>query len=69
MKPLPVKLPQKTVSVTFQSDGLTVVIRRDKKPRRYHGEAHRQRLLMFCLERGFRKVERAPGLVIYRNWT
>lgn len=69
MKPLPRKLPQKTVSVTFQSDGMTVVIRRDQKPRRYHGEAHRQRLLMFCLERGFIGIDRVPGLTIYRNWT
>ena len=62
------KLPPKTVSVTFQSDGYTVVIRQGKKAHRWQGEAHRDRLQLFCLERGFRKVERGPGLVIYRNW-
>ena len=69
MKPKPTKLPPKTVSVTFQSDGVTIVIRQGKRVHRWQGEAHRERLFQFVLEQGFRKVERGPGLTIYRNWT
>lgn len=66
----------KTVSITFQSNGITIVIRQGKEahkwPKDRHNERlkdrHRERLLLFCLERGFEKVDRAPGLVIYRNW-
>lgn len=77
MKPLPRKLPQHPsgyakgvpVSVTFQADGITVVIRQDKKAHRWKGEAHRNRLLLFVLEKGFGRVDRGPGITIYRNWT
>ena len=65
---LPIKDTPKTVSVTFQADGRTVVIRQGRGARKWEGEAHRDRLLMFCLERGFRKVERGENLTIYRNW-
>ena len=68
MKLKPTKLPSKTVSVTFQADGYTIVIRQGKKIQKWQGDRHRERLLMFCLERGFGKVDRVPGIVIYRNW-
>ncbi len=69
MKPKPPKLPPKTVSVTFQSDGTTIVIRQGKKPHRWQGERHRERLLMFCLERGFRlSSNHSQGMEIFRNW-
>jgi len=76
MKPLPRKpfdkaqgsLPDKTVSVTFQADGVTVVIRQGKKAHIYESPAHRERLLVFCLDKRFARVERGLDLTIYRNW-
>ena len=68
MKPLPRKLPANTVSVTFQSDGATVVIRQGKKAHRYESPAHRERLLLFCLDKRLARVERGLDLTIYRNW-
>ena len=68
MKPQPTRLPKKTVSVTFQADGKTIVIRQGKKSHIWKGDAHRNRLLLFCLDKGFGRVDRGPGLTIYRNW-
>ena len=78
MKPNPPKLIPtsvsqaplgKTVSVTFQGDGYTIVIRQGKKVQRWQGDRHRERLWMFCLERGFRLSKNHPqGMVIFRNW-
>ncbi len=73
----PIKLPQhpsggtrgETVSVTFQANDITFVIRQGKKVHRWQGETHRNRLLLFVLEKGFGRVDRGPGLTIYRNWT
>ena len=68
MKPLPRKLPANTVSVTFQADGVTVVIRQGKKAHLYESPAHRARLLLFCLDKRLARVERGLDLTIYRNW-
>ena len=62
------KLPPKIVSVTFQDDGITVVIRQGKKAHKWPGDRHRERLMIFCIEKGMGKVERGANLTIYRNW-
>ena len=62
-----IKQTSQTVSITLEDTGATVVTRRGRGSRIYHGEAQRKRLLAFCLERGFRRCETKIG-VIYRNW-
>ena len=65
MKPIK-DTPLPTV-VTFQANGLTVILRRARRLRVYSGERNNQRLLAFCLGQGYQRTETRIG-VIYRNW-
>ena len=63
----PIKDTPRTVSITLEDTGATIVTRRGRGPRIYRSEVQRTRLLAFCLERGFKRSETKIG-VIYRNW-
>lgn len=55
-----------TISITLEP--LRVVrIRNGRKPRIYHNERSRQKLVAFAVERGWKRSETQVG-VIYRNW-
>ena len=63
-----IKDTPRPTSITFQGDSLTFIIRKGKKVHKWPGERHRSRLLGFCLEQGYGRVERGKDLTIYRNW-
>lgn len=65
----PIKDTRNPSTVTLQPDNVTYTIRRNRPfaARRYTTERARFRLVRFCLDAGWKRVETGIGPV-YRNW-
>lgn len=65
----PIKDTPNPSTVTLQSNGTTYTIRHNRPytARRYTTESARFRLVRFCLDAGWKRVETGIGPV-YRNW-